>query len=65
MKAYEKGILIHSDDDISICNDGKYTYSETLGRIRMTQEEFIKKFPDANKFWKTAPVPLREPGYWI
>lgn len=32
-----------------VMNDGQYTYSNDLGRIVMTREEFLEKFPDSRK----------------
>lgn len=44
-----KGGILHDSNNLETCNDGTYTYSESLGKIRMTQAEFLQKFPDASK----------------
>ena len=46
MVAYNKGELLASG---KVCHDGTYCYSKDLGRVSMTHDEFIAKFPDAGK----------------
>lgn len=45
MEAFDKyGFYKANGKDVE--NDGTYTYSKDLGKIRMTREEFIEKFSD-------------------
>ena len=42
----EYGVMDNGEDD-SVYNDGTYSYTKNMGRIRMTREEYLKKFQDA------------------
>ena len=46
--AEEFGIMDNNLSD-TVYNDGEYSYSKGLGRVRMTREEYLAKFPDAFK----------------
>lgn len=50
MAIHTEGGLLYDANELDNCNDGEYTYTKSLGKIRMTREEFLEKFPDANKF---------------
>lgn len=47
---FEKKGLLHDCNNVHVCNDGEYSYTEDFGRISMTREEFLQKFPDAYEF---------------
>lgn len=46
---HEKIGILYDNNNIYTCHDGEYIYTENLGKIRMTREEFLEKFPRAKK----------------
>ena len=50
MGRLEKGELLYKENNLNVCNDGEYTYTEDLGKIPMTTSEFQKKFPEFRQF---------------